>query len=364
MQNTVTNRQMVFILFTTITSTSASSLAKTMATSAGQGAWITLLLASLVFAAVAVLIVKLNQLNEGKTLYEYSQALVGKRAGFLIGFFYAAYFTLFLLFYSNSFILLIKANFMPKTPVWALLLAGMPVYGTIAYKGVRNIGRLAEIMGLVIFVFLILLYISMLVQGTFSFILPLYNASDTGKYLLALKDAVDPYLGIEVLLLIPFMAKSKSTPRAAFFSILVIGLFYILDVYGCYAIIGPDEIIHYNFPMMAAIRLLNYPKIEFLQRMDVLYDTIGFMRVFLGISLLYLALVELLCKMLPKAKRIVVVIAIGFALFFAGIATFQIPNILQTFKTTLILCSFVAMAAVPLILFIITKVKKREKSNR
>lgn len=363
MQNTVTNRQMAFVLFITISTSSVSLLAKTMALSAGHGAWITLLLASLIFAAITALIVKLNQLNEGKTLYEYSQALVGKQVGLLIGLFYVAYFFLFSLYYCNSFSVLVKANFLAKTPVWAMLLAGMPVYGTIAYKGIRNIGRLAEIIGLVFLVVTVILFVSMLFQGTFSFILPLFNASDIGKYFLALKDTAEPFLGIEVLLIIPFLKKNKRAPKVAFFSILGIGLFYILDVYGCYAMIGIDEIVHHNFPMVAAIRLLEYPKIEFLQRMDIAYDTIGFMRVFVGKSMLYLALVELLCKMLPKAKRIAVVLVVGAAVLFASIVIFPIPNITQIFKTALSVCSLAAMVAIPLVLLLITKVKNREKSN-
>ena len=364
MQNTITNRQMAFVLFIAISTSSVASLAKTMALGARHGAWITIILASFFFAAIAALIVKLNQLNEGKTLYEYSQALVGKHVGLLIGLFYVAYFFLFSLYYCNSFTLLVKANFMAKTPVWALLLAGIPIYGAIAYKGIRNIGRLVEILGLLFFIIMVVLFVSMLFQGTFSFILPLFNASDIGRYLLALKDTVEPFSGIEALLVIPFLKKNKRAPKVAFFSMLGIGLVYILDVYGCYAMIGLDEIVNYNFPMVAAIRLLEYPKVEFLQRMDVVYDTIGFMRAFLGISMLYLVLVELLCKMLPKAKRIVVVSVVGIALFLAGIVTFQIPNNTQILKTTLSMCSLLAMIAIPFVLFLITKVKKREKSNR
>lgn len=363
MRNTVTNRQVVFIMFITISTSSIVTVAKTMAISAGHGAWFTLLLASLIFGSVAAVIVRLNQLHEGKTLYEYSREIVGKFPAFVIGLFYLAYFFLFSLQLCNSFNQVIKTGFLMKTPVWAMLLAGMPIYGTIAYRGIRNIGRLAELVGLSFLVVAIILFVSMLFQGTFSFALPLYYPPDTGKYLLSLKDAIEPFLGVEVLLLIPLTKKNKKMSRTAMLSVLGMGLFYILDVYGCYVMIGMDEIVYEKFPLVSAIRLVEYPKIEFLQRMDIIYDTIGFMRVFVGKSVLYLMIVELLCKMLPKASRLILVIVVGAAIFFASVMTSRIPDILRTFTSILSMGGIATVFVIPLLLLLITKVKKHEKNS-
>lgn len=363
MQNTVNNRQMAFMLFIALSTSSVATVAKTMAISAGHGAWLTLLIESIIFGAMAAVIVKLNQFNEGKTLYEYSRLLTGKYVAFLIGIFYIAHFFLFSLFLCDSFTLLIKSSFLIKTPIWAMLLVGIPIYGIIAYRGIRNIGRLSEIIGLIFLVVAIILFVSMLFQGTFSFVLPLYYPPDTGKYLLSLKDAIEPFIGIEVLLVIPFVKKSKKMSWTAMLSILGIGLFYILDVYGCYAMIGMDEIVYHRFPLVAAIRLVEYPKIEFLQRMDIVYDTIGFMRVFVGKSMLYLMSVELLCKMLPKANRLIVVIIVGAVTFIASMLTVGMPDITQIFVSILSVSCIAAAFVIPLVLFLIAKVKKNEKNS-
>ncbi len=364
MQRTITNRQMVFILFTTISTASVVTIAKTMAMSAGHGAWLTLLLASILFSVMAGLIVKLNQMNEGKMLYEYSQKLTGKFIAVIIGLFYLVYFFVFSLYLCNTFDLLIKSSFLIKTPVWAMLLAGMPIYGFIAYKGIRNIGRLAEIFGILFLLVTVILFVSMLLQGTFSFILPLYNPAETGKYLLSLKDTIEPFLGIELLLVIPFTNKNKKAAKTAVFTILGIGLFYILDVYGCFAMIGKDEIVYHRFPLVDAIRLVEYPNIEFLQRIDVIYETIGFMRVFVGKSVIYLVIVELLCKMLPKAERIVLVIVVGVAVTLASLTTIGIPDILALLASILSIGGIAAAFVIPLILLVIAKVKKNAKKGR
>jgi len=113
-----------------------------------------------------------------------------------------------------------------------------------------------------------------------------------------------------------------------------------------------------------AIRLVEYPKIEFLQRLDIVYDTIGFMRVFVGKSVLYLVIVELLCKMLRKTKRIVIVIVVGIAVTVASLATINIPNILQTLIFILSIGGIAAAFVIPLILLVIAKVKKNAKKGR
>jgi hypothetical protein len=240
----------------------------------------------------------------------------------------------------------------------------MPIYGVIAYKGIRNIGRLAEIIGILFLLVALVLFVSMLIQGTFSFVLPLYYPPDTGKYLLSLKDAIEPFLGIEVLLVIPFFKKNKKTAKTAVFAIIGIGLFYILDVYGCYAMIGMDEIVYHRFPLVDAIRLVEYPDIEFLQRLDVLYETIGFMRVFVGKSMLYLVIVELLCKMMPKAKRVFIVIVVGLAITVASLSTINITNILKTLASILIIGGIAAAFVIPLMLLMIAKVKMNAKKGR
>lgn len=363
MQNTVTNRQMAFMLFIALTTSTAASVANAMAMSARHGAWLTLLISSLIFGAMAAVIIKLNQLHEGKILYQYSRELTGNFVAFLIGVFYLLYFFLISLFLCNSFDSLIKSSFLTKTPVWAMLLSGLPIYGTIAYKGIRNVGRLAEIIGLIYLIVSVAVFLSMLFQGTFSFALPLYYPPDTGKYLSAIKDTGEHFLGIEILLMIPFMKADKKMPKTVMLSVLGTGLFYILDVYGCYVMIGMEEIAYYKFPLVAAIRMVEYPKIEFLQRMDVVYDTIGFMHVFLGKSIAYLMSVELLCKMIPKANRLIVVIAVGAVIFLGSLTTSHIPDIMRIFASMLKISGFAVAFVIPLILLLMTKVEKNEKKS-
>ena len=57
MTNTITNRQMAFILFLTLTCYTIVTISKDMAESAGTGSWLTILVTALIFGLVAMGIV-------------------------------------------------------------------------------------------------------------------------------------------------------------------------------------------------------------------------------------------------------------------------------------------------------------------
>jgi Na+/proline symporter len=98
--------------------------------------------------------------------------------------------------------------------------------------------------------------------------------------------------------------------------------------------------------------------------MDIIYDTIGFMRVFVAKSILYLVIVELICKMLPKAKRIVVVVIVGAVVALASFFTIEMPNFIDTLVSILSISGIAAAFVIPLILLLVTKVKKNAEKNR
>ena len=144
---------------------------------------------------------------------------------------------------------------------------------------------------------------------------------------------------------------------------IAIGLFYILDVFGCYAEIGLNEIVYHTYPLIDAIRLVEYKAIEFFQRVDILYMTFGFVRTFIGKAVVYVAIVEYLCKILPKANRMVIVVSTGVVIYFASILTLGIKDISDILRVVLGYTGVMASFLIPVTLTIIAKVKKHGKKG-
>ena len=355
---------MVFFLFVTLTTVSLITLPKDMAAQAKQGAWVTILLTALLFGVMAAIIVKLSKMHNGKVLFDYSRELTGRFMSYTFAVFYVLYFLVVNAYLSAYFVTILRYDFLPKTPQWATLLLGIPLFGFIAFKGITNTARLLEIFGLLLLIASVVICISMYFEGDVKHLLPVFTPSRIGDYISSIKNALFAFLGIEILTVIPMSKENKKAPRVAFFTLIGIGLFYILIVGGCYAIVGINEITHYNDSLITAIRLVHYPQIEFLQRLDIVYMTVGFMVFFASQAIVYLAAVEYLCRIFSKAKRIVIVISAGVAVYllsmlFAGIGgTDSILHAVITFT------GLIAAFIIPLLLFLIAQVKKHVAKSR
>lgn len=358
MPNSITNRQLMFILFLTLTAFTTVNISKVMVLSAGTGGWITILITSIIFAFAVVVLVSLQNMFQGKVLFEYSSELIGRTGAYFLAIYYTQYFLTVFVTLDISMTSMLKMHFLFKTPTWATTLVALPVFGFIAYKGVTNIARLFEIYGVIFLVVPVIVHIIMLLQGNVESIQPLFIPSEVGNYLKAIKDAIFPFLGIEVLAIIPFTVKNgKKASRNAFITLLLIGLFYILIVESSIMMVGINEIVHYNYPLIEAIRQVELPSIKIFQRLDVLYLTVGFIGLFAGLSIIYLNIVEYICRMLPKVNRIIVVISVGIVAFVLILIAQNIKDIVQTLVNIVTYSGIATAILIPVILFIIAKVK-------
>ncbi len=360
MPNSITNRQMVFILFLTLTSISLIIMPKLMAESAGVGSWVTIMSTAVVFGIFTVVIVSLNNMFQGRVLFDYSRELVGKAGSYTIAAFYILYFIVVAVYLTSSVSNVLKTNFMLKTPQWATLLVSLPVFGLAAYKGITNTARLFEIYGFIFLITLLAAHFAMIFQGQLENIEPFYIPSETGRYFGAMKDAVVPFLGVEVLTVIPFTSRNAAHSRkTAFLALIGIGLVYVLAVESSIMMIGMNEIVHYNDALITALRQVELPFIEFLRRLDVLYLTVGFMGIFASIIIVYTAIVEYVCRVFPRMKRLLVVALVGLVIFLLGWIALDISRFGQMVSEVLTYAGLAAAAFIPILLFTIAKVKKR-----
>ncbi len=362
MDNTITCRQIFFILLLTLTCYTVVSISKEMAEAAGTGAWITILATALVFALAAACVVYVGNRYRGQMLFDYAPSLITKPGAYALALFYIIYFLFILVLLITSFSKLLAADFFPKTPVWAFPLLGIPLFCYIAYKGVTNTARLAEIIGIVLILTAVFVHTLMMTEGRVNRILPLFNPAEAGRYIAAIEKSIFPFLGIEVLFVFPLSPRITKRPvRTAFLSLVTVGLFYVLIVESCIMKLGINDIASYNDALVVAIRDTSPPFLEIISRLDILYLTVGFGGIFIGISIALLAAVEYVCRIFKSVSRLAVVISVGavtYAVFFIvnGIKGYE--KFAEGLGTYLgIFASLIA----PLILFIIVKAKNKNK---
>lgn len=360
----INNRQLALLIFIILVGETSAYIPGLMASAAREGNWLPILINSVVFGIGAFIMVKLNSMYDGKMLFEYSGEIIGKAGAYILGILFIIYFIIVAAYLLTSFTNLLRNNFLYNTPAWFELLLGIPIFGYAAYKGVRNIARMAEMTGVLLFITAFLIHLAMLIQGKIQNIEPLFNTYAIGRYLAAMKEAIIPFLGLEILTIVPFaLSAEKKAPKVAFLSVIACGVFFVFIIETSIMMVGMDDIVNYTDSLIAAMRQVELPSIEFLSRIDIFYLTVGFAVSFVYIIIVYCAIVEYICKMFPKLSRLAIVVAVGVILFILGIFASGIDNLRKVFSLYAVYLIPAASIVIPVLLYIIAKVKKNARKT-
>lgn len=331
MENGVTNRQLFFIGIITTIGFSAAELPKIMGETAGTGAWFTLLLATVFFSFAVFVIVYLGNEYKGKTLFDYSKLLVGKPLSYCFSAIYMIYFFVLLTLIVRSSADIIKSEILFKTPIWASMLLIIAISGYAASKGLTNLGRIIEYLGFILLAIGFILHIITLTQGNMLDIMPLFDTSEAMKYIDALPSTIFMFLGFEVITVIPFTkSNGVKSVLSAMASIFVLGIFYILIVESCYSVLGVDDVVNYDYPLVVAIRELDISILQFAKRLDLFFFIAWLTAIFCSVSMVAFTVTEYTKKLIPKFKgNLVLVILCALALL-AGLL-FPNTEVVSTF---------------------------------
>lgn len=351
---------MFFILFVTLTCYSITVIAKDIAQYAGAGGWITILVTAFVFALVSAGIVALNNMFKGQMFFDYAPSLVGKPITYLFALFYIIYLMFILIFLITGMTKVVNYNFLLKTPSWSLAMLTIILLCFIVYKGVTCVARLAEVAGIIFIGAAIFIHALMVIEGNVDWILPVFNTADIGKYIEGFKGSIFPFLGIEVLLVFPLATKIRRPVRTAFISVLAIGLFYVFIVESCIMKVGLNHIVGLDNGLITAIQSTTP---DLLARLDILYVTVGFGGLFVGISIVMLAIIEYLCRVFKHASRLVVVATVGVITFIIFLLVNGVKGY-EDFAQSLGMILGIAAIVLPLGLLMFAKIKNRKKRGK
>ena len=352
--NSITNRQLFFVLLMTLTSNVTVTLPNISATAFGRSGWIPILIVSLLTGIMAVIIIKLNNMNRGKVFFDYGKQIVGKFISYAISVYYLFYFFIICVFLNNKLDGLIKTQLLQDTPHFALLMLSIPLLAYGAYKGITNLARLFEIIGIVIISVTVLLSFIMLTQGMKYNVLPLYHPNEAKQFLPGFWQILTPFGGIEALFIIPFTQINKKASKVGFLTLLFIGLFYVLIVESTIMIMGINNTILLSYAQLEGMKLIKIPVI---QRSDLLVVVSNLTGELAGMFVTFICVLEFACKLFPKCRRSVITVIIGVFSFAATLLTFRINNMADIFKKFIPYLVMLAAFIIPSAVFLIAKIK-------
>lgn len=360
MKAVVTNSQIFFLLLFVVPSYDILQISKISFKASGTGAWLSILIVTLIFAFGIYIIASLNKMFEGKTIHEYSRLLLGKAVSKIIGGIYTAYFLFILVLVAREIAEFLKVNTLLLTPLWTILAISLTATAYISNKGITNIARLCEIFGVLYVATSLLAHLAMLISGDMNYILPLFEKNQLGKYISGTLNLIVPLLGIELLTIIPFGEKNRQKGVLwCVMSIIFIGLFYIFVSETSVMMLGINDISNYKYPLIQALRETKLPSTILLERADLLFLTVGFSGFIASLCIIFFLAVENTVRLFSvNKKRRIINYAIGIAVFLSS--TYLIDSKLadKLLKGMVPVAGVFVAFIIPITLFIIAKAGK------
>ena len=261
-------------------------------------------------AGVLAVLVYVSSQSE-KSILERLELRFGKWVRVLF-FLYAAYFifaSLLPLFDLEKYI---YAAFFDTSPTFFSFIFFFPVSAFICVKGIKSIGRAADIC---LFLFLLpfaALIVMSLSEADLSHLLPLFG-SKFGDTMSAFMKTT-PHFSDAVLLL-PLIANYRYEKKdgikimAGYGTGAVLTLVFLAVFYGVYSSIAPRE--HYAFSKIAQY----FPALNVIGRTDLLFVYLLTIVLLIFTSMPLLFATDLICRAFPTNKKVLVSIILNFVLF-------------------------------------------------
>lgn len=361
MNETLTNRQIALVLFGTVVGYGVMGLPKVMAEEVGTASWIPLIIATCIAIITTYILTYLGYVHKTKTIYEYSTFLAGKVLTFIFMIIYIVYFFMFATMEVRLTSEVIKQTILVQTPVWALSLMLLLVTYFSLSKGLRVIARICELYGIIVILFYLFIYTLLFTKGKIINLRPFLGSGNIIEYIKSSLKTLIPFLGVEILALIPFdkTINSKRIFKYTTIMVVIIGFLYIYIVESCISVTGVDSIVYYRDAVLATIRRSDFPWLQFFRRLDGIVIVAWILSIYCTVVLILYGASSLLSKLINKTHYKLIS-------FILVVASFIISNIPKNYETAVKLLDFTGYLGIltsiliPSILLVITKVKKKQ----
>ena len=322
-ENLITNRQLVFFLVQIVVGVGFLSIGRSIATVAGPGGWIDILVAGLIWSLGIYLMSRLAQMYPERLIFDYIQDILGKFMGNILVYTYFIYLLVSISMVMGQFVIIINNYLLPRTPEFVLTNSMLLVIGYMAEKKLKNIGRLYEHL-----FFALAPIFAALIPAVFN--INRYNLffeMNSSQFLQGIPVSLFSLAGLESFLIVyPFVKNKKNITILANLGLGIIVLTYIFVTVVSVGYFGQGVICNLIWPTIALLKTI---RVIFLGRMEFLFI---FMWVIFGFTtmggLYYLLVLGIQQKLRLKEQRKLNLVFIQIIFILSVLH----KNILQIFK--------------------------------
>jgi spore germination protein KB len=274
----IANRQLGAILFMARTTVVLSLVPSLTTGDAMQDAWASALVSAAVMLVIAWLIGALGAAYPRLTVVEYSRRLLGSVLGTAVSMVFAYCYLLIAATDIRIFAELVRAAFMPNTPMLVVITTIALTSGVVAWIGLETVGRIADM-----FIPFFVMFIVVSVAGAFTH----FDAANLQPVLArGIKPVISSIwtllgIGLQwtvVSMLVPSLAEPEKATAVSVTAALAAGLVSALTVAAIVGFLGPQLGSDSLFPFLKTARTIMLSRV--IQRLE----SLGMMAWGLGLS--------------------------------------------------------------------------------
>lgn len=353
----ITTWQLTFFIIQTQIGVGILSLPFALHGVAKGGAWISSLLAGLFVQVGILLIWLLMRRFPQDTLHQMLTRITGKWLGNGLIIIYSIYFACVATMVLILFNRVIKRWVLIQTPKWMILLLMVATGVYLAREKPRTIARFFVMVSLLIAILFILMQHSYMVHINFKYLFPLTEAG-WGKIVDGAREAQVAMLGFEILLvLFPFVeGTSAAKLKAATWANLFVTLFYTFTVFTAVVVFSPQELPLVPEPVLYMLKAFTF---EVIERIDLIFLSIWIVSVATSFISFLFAASHGVGSLFFKGNHAPVVLIFA-ALCYVGSLIPRTKMHVEAFDQVLSWYSYVAIFAIPLLLYLTSVLLKKK----
>ncbi len=359
-------RQFQVLLILDVFGTGVILAPRRSAAFAQQDGWIVVLISTLIALVMVWIMTTLGRMFPDQSFTVYASRIVSKPVAVLLSLGFSAKLIMSAALELRLFGEIVKQSMLYNTPFWVICIAMLLLGAYAAAKGYETQGRIGELLIVIIFIPLILVFIITSRHVDFGNIRPVLITPASKLFEGGLANVIS-FSGIEICLLaVPYISNVKNMRRGALISVLLIGAAITIITVLAIAQFGYADVLRQMWPTLELMDTIVLPT-SFIERQEALTMSFWIISIFAIVSA-GLFFSSVLLKESLKVGRHSIHIGISAVLIFA--LSFYPTNIMETIDyLTLLFKTFgwAYMLFIPLGLLLIAKLRrlggKHDKSN-
>lgn len=350
--------QLGMLIIMTVVGVGIFSMPAEMAKAADQDAWIMIMLGGIINLPFALIMVKLNTKHPGKTFIEYTQIILGKVPGKILGFLFVTIFVVITALVLRAFTEVTKMFMLFRTPTEVIIFTLIITCTYLIRGGIECVARIMEVTFSLLFIPFFLIFLPGLINVDITNLMPVLYEFPS-KIFKSMAPMLLSFGGYEcILFYIGFMKDPKKAYKPVIYSIAFITFLYVFITAACIANFGAKFLSQMLWPVLMYVKGISLPGL-FLERLDGIMLALWVITIFTTVVSLFYICTYTISKIIGTKEQKQYVLPLSIIIYYISLQPQDIAQLSKWTSNVLKYGNTFFMYAIPLILLIISSFSRR-----